>query len=69
MDIVNDLLVLTHVRNDVSIEASFILVHICSNILHGELDRVAHLLVEFYLLKLILRENILGSAEDAFIAQ
>ena len=56
-------------RNYICIEAALVLVHISSDVLHRELYRVLNLLEVLQLLDLVVRELVLGGAEDALITQ
>lgn len=69
MDVVDDFLVFAHMWNDIDLEATLILMHVGTNVLHRELDRVAHLLIKLHFLELVLWEYILCRAEDAFISK
>ena len=50
-------------------ESTFVLVHIGSDILHRELYRVLNLVEVLQLLDLVVRELVLGGAEDALVTQ
>ena len=56
-------------RNYIYFEATFVLVHISTNVLHRELDWVAHFLVKLHLFELILWKHILRCAENALVTQ
>ena len=69
MDVVDDLVVFADVGYDVHIEASFVGVHIGTDVLHGECDWLLNLLIVLNFLDLVVRELILGSAEEALISK
>ena len=56
-------------RNYIYFEATLVLVHISTNVLHRELDWIAHFLVKLHLFELILWKHILRCAENALVTQ
>ena len=70
MDFVYNLITFVHnMGDDVTIEAALISVHVSTDVLHREGDRLLNLLVVLHFLDMVVRVLILGRAQKVLIAQ
>ena len=69
MDLVHYLVVFADVRNDLDVEATFIGVHIAHYVFHRECNWFLDFLEVLNLLKLVVRELVLGRGQQAFVAK
>ena len=69
VNVVDDLFVLTDVRNDVDIECAFVSDHVRPDLFHREGDRLLDLLEKLKLLDLVVGELILCRDQNALISK